>query len=471
VTDVERAIRESLSRRADVTDVRAMPKGTAGQVRRRRVRFAASVALVTVTAIAAGVVAFRALPGDERSGHVPGSKGPWPPVSETEPGMAFVPDVTGDPEDLTVLTSGTVEGAAFSLVGWTGNKAEYQGPCIAFSGPFTRGGAPEPTDGGFGGRVAENCASWPTPTVPDGADLELLGEQDPSTPGLMANYGFLSPRVARVIVSIGNPADQLDIELLDGPAGWEGVRSFVFFPPPDTEGMLVAFDETGKPLARAVVCASRTDVPGGCRGITEPLVLVGPGVPETIPDVPAGWPVSTYGGDVVPYVDHEVDLDGEMDPGIVSPKVVVTFGRVDDVPWTITSFLSDGESRSAVGPCGQIFLGDEGMGGGADFCRGIGDQDRDLGVTGIGFGDVGVTAYAGIVSPAVDHVEVRLGSGEIWRPELLPGPEEVGARYFVFFPASGISGEIVAVGADGGDLGTSPMCTEIPGPGATSVCG
>jgi hypothetical protein len=457
VTDIERAVRESLARRADVTGVRTMPEGTTRQIRRRRARFVASVALVTVTAITVGVVAFRTFPGGGRSGdHVPASEGSWPQVSESEPGMAFVPDVTGNPEDLTVLASGTVEGAEFSLVGWTGNDAEYQGPCIAFSGPFTHGAAPEPTDGGFGGRVAENCATWPTPSVPDGADLELLGEQDPSTPGSMANYGFLSPRVARVTVSVGNPSEEVEVDLLDGPAGWEGVRSFVFFPPPDTEGTLIAFDEAGEPLARALICSSRPDFPGGCRANVEPLVLIGPGVPETSVDVPAGWPATTVGGDVVPYVDHVVDFDGELDPGIATPKYVVAFGRADGLPWTITAFLSDGEYNRTDGPCGEFFLGDEGMYGGVGFCLDIGDQAQDLHVSN-SFGESGPTAYVGMVSDAVDHVEVRLEDGQTWRPDLLLGPEVLGARYFVFFPADGTSGEVVAVGADGEELGIVTM--------------
>jgi hypothetical protein len=471
VNDIEETIRKSLNDRVGGIGVRTMPNGTGRRISLRRIRLVAGIGLTL--AAAASVVTVMALHGGAPTvgKSLDGesvSHGVWPHVVGVDPSDAFVPQGTDDRTDLAVLSAGTADGAVFSLVGWTGTNAEYRGPCISFSGPWTGSEGSNPSPDEWGGIISENCAAWHSPSVPDESDLELLGQQDVTTPAVMANYGFVSPRVARMTFAVGNPTEEIDVPLFEGPGTWDGVRAFLFFPPSEMEGMLIAYDAEGRPLARAVTCASQPDMHGGCRGRTEPLVLVGPEVPEVPMDAPPGWPEATFGGPVVPYVDHVVDLEGQMDPGIVTSKTVVAFGRVGDAPWSLTGFTADGVDIGMSGSCGEFFLGAEGAGGGGGVCLA---DDPDFSVSGLGFGDARVIAYVGIVSSGVHTVEVRLEDGSTWLPELLPGPAELRAQFFVFFPSEGIRGDIVAIDAGGEILGRGTMCAEVPDDaGATAGC-
>lgn len=297
MNDLTTRIRQTLQERAGQPVFRKMPAGTARGIRRRQTRFVVGVAALTTVALVGAVGVLRLLPrGAMGNGPASGPLvPPSHPIEEVPPGWPRV-DV-GAPDDapyvmpsdvadaiggVEVIASGTVETALFSYMGWFGGREEegLAGPCIGFAGPWG-GGAP-PTDPalqGFGGIVSGTCAHWHEDPVPTAVDLYLAGQRDPPTvPGIAANYGFVSERVARLEVELGGMPPQ-EIPILDGPASWGGIRAFLFFPPRETEGVLVAYDGDGRPLARVEICEAVAEgASGGCGGVAEQLAPpLGPG--------------------------------------------------------------------------------------------------------------------------------------------------------------------------------------------------
>ena len=109
------------------------------------------------------------------------------------------PDVTGA-HDVGVIASGTVDGEGFSFqsfVGEGGGIAEG-GACLGFAGPgLGEFASPGLGPGASAASSSGTCAA--VQGVPAEHDLYLVGQQDPQqAPGIVANYGFLSDRVARL---------------------------------------------------------------------------------------------------------------------------------------------------------------------------------------------------------------------------------------------------------------------------------
>jgi hypothetical protein len=120
------------------------------------------------------------------------------------------------------------------------------------------------------------------------------------------------------------------------------------------------------------------------------------------------WPRTVVGGDFEPYVDHEADREGRLDPGVLPPKVPIAWGTVQGVPWSLTAFNVDGSrdweghggAEGEPGPAGQLFLGHHGDfgGGGISLFNTTPWRPNDLSVAGMGFGTGPITAHVGVVS-------------------------------------------------------------------------
>ncbi|MBI4261635.1 MAG: hypothetical protein HY658_13845 [Actinobacteria bacterium] len=297
MNDLETTVRETLTELAGDTAPRRMPPDTLRHLRRRQAGFLVGIAAATAFAVVGAAALVRVLPhGPSGTGLAGGSPVPpwhpievvpegWPAVDVLDPERAFLPPLGARQEEIDgaveVLASGTAAGAEFSMLAWTGlgdpAAGEFSGPCIAFNGPFTPGRVPPPSpDAGFGGVQSEACAAWADDAVPAARDIHLRGQSDGTTPGLTSNYGFLSPRVARLRLELGD-GSVWEIAILEGPSSWEGVRAFLLFPPVGAEGVVVALDEAGRPLARAPLCMLDAGMSGGCLSDTEQLVDPGPG--------------------------------------------------------------------------------------------------------------------------------------------------------------------------------------------------
>jgi hypothetical protein len=294
--DLETRLRDSLHAHVGDTAVRHMPPGTPTHVRRRQATAGLAGLAVVALAVAGTVGLWSVVPhGGVGEGPADGTllqppshpieavpEG-WPRVDVVAPEEApyvmprDVADATGP---VTVVAAGTANGALFSYMAWFGGSegdvAVSDGPCIGFAGPWAGGAPPtEPSLQGFGGPISSTCAFWHDLAVPRLADLYAAGQQDPETaPGFAANYGFLSERVARLELVLDD-GSTVEIPILEGPAAWEGLRTFLYFPPVGRTGTLTVFDADGTALARADICEAVVDGPaGGCGWPVEQLVPV-----------------------------------------------------------------------------------------------------------------------------------------------------------------------------------------------------
>ena len=288
---VEEAIRETLDRHVGAPPVRPMPSAIRSRVRRRQI---GSIATVTVAAAAAAfvaVVGLTALPLHHTPSNEPAASGPtaaggqplesvpsgWPRVQIGDPadGYTMPPDVADAVGPVRVIASGTVNGAGFSFQSYVGGGrlGEWTGPCLGFAGPgLAHFASPPPQPpGAVGGISSATCANGQG--VPARTDLFLTGQEDPDqAPGLAANYGFLSPRVDRLVLRL-DEGDPVDIPILESPPGWDGVQAFLFFPPEGVIGTLVAYSADGSELTRAPMCTYSDRAAFGCGGGGTPTQL------------------------------------------------------------------------------------------------------------------------------------------------------------------------------------------------------
>jgi hypothetical protein len=176
--------------------------------------------------------------------------------------------------------------------------------------------------------------------------------------------------------------------------------------------------------------------------------------PAPFADLAAGeWPRVEIGGVEDPYVDRVSgeDLD----------KTVVASGLVEDTEWSMTAF-----AVHWWGTCGELFLGDWGDYGGVRFCSRVESEpgQTDLRVAGTSFGLGPITAYTGVVSPAVDRVVIELADGSRRSVDLVNAPRGLDDRSFVVFVPIDARGRFVAFGAGGGRVAAEPLCVGSPAP-------
>jgi hypothetical protein len=168
---------------------------------------------------------------------------------------------------------------------------------------------------------------------------------------------------------------------------------------------------------------------------------------------PGAWPNVEVGGVEDPYVDREVG--DELD------KTVVASGLVEGTEWSMTAFALRGS-----GTCGELFLADMGDDGGVRFCSRVESEpgQTDLRVAGTSFGLGPVTAYTGVVSPAVDRVVLELADGSRRSVDLVNAPNGLDDRSFVVFVPIDAGGRVLALDAGGGPVAAEPLCVGSPAP-------
>jgi hypothetical protein len=165
---------------------------------------------------------------------------------------------------------------------------------------------------------------------------------------------------------------------------------------------------------------------------------------------PGQWPRVQAGGVEDPYVDRVTGE--ELD------KTVVATGLVEGIEWSMTAFAD-----RRWGTCGELFLGDWGDYGGVRSCSRVESEpgQTDLSVAGASFGLGPITAYAGVVSAAVDRVVVELVDGSRRSVDLVNAPHGAGDRLFVEFVPIDAGGRFVAFDADGGRV-AERLCVGSP---------
>lgn len=456
----EDRVREALHARAREPFERRMPAGTTLRVRSRQAVTATAVALVSTVSIVVIAITYGSLSGPHvdpmridptADGYTsPLEKVPprWPVVDIHDPLDAIVPRSVrlATVERPRVLAWGAVERVPFQLVGW--NDAE-NGPCLAFV----------PIDGASGEpSLAITCAGASPGAVPSERDLRAAVTSVDRERHVYPTFGFVSERVQTAWAWGGLRQGMFEIPLLGAPARWEALP-FILFPP--TDHPTIEVEGQAQQLARVEPCVPTNDSQS-CQPVAEQLVPIGTDPTARIDLAPGEWPDVTLGGDFTPYVDHVVESDGRLDAGVVGEKVVIAYGTVEGVPWSLTAFnVRDGGGWTGnagpdgqPGPAGELFLGAGGVfgGGGLALYATTPWQPNDLGASGFGFDAGGFIAYAGVVSPRVVNVEVRLIDGETRTIPLIDGPEGVDARYFILWVPDNATGRIVALNGSGAEI-------------------
>jgi hypothetical protein len=266
MNDLENRVRAALHEHANNLGVRTMPSVTREQVRKREARFVATVSVLAASAIALGALLVQALPhaAPSRDVAADGFTSPleevppgWPVVDIGDPAEGYVPFPDADyvVGRKHVMASGTVDDAPFSLVGFLPRDEDEGRGCFEYAPPWS--GRP-----GSSG-VMGSCVGSPDTSVPNEADLDLLGFSTEPNSRIEADMGFVSPRVVRLSI---HPAggSAFPIPILEGPEGWD-VRFFLTFFYEGIEGDVVAYAADGTVLARSSLCAI-VGHSGSCRG-------------------------------------------------------------------------------------------------------------------------------------------------------------------------------------------------------------
>jgi hypothetical protein len=175
-------------------------------------------------------------------------------------------------------------------------------------------------------------------------------------------------------------------------------------------------------------------------------------LPSTWPTIESGNPADAY---VVP-----------ADATVVGTKHVLYSGTVEQASFSFVGYVVD-DGGSGRGPC----LDFTGRSTGSETGPSVSvcayapvvepvPTGADLDLAGAGSSDIpDIEANFGFVSGRVADLRVELADGSTTQLPVFHAPEGwVGIRPFLFFPPGGQGGTVVALGADGTELGRAPMC-------------
>lgn len=174
----------------------------------------------------------------------------------------------------------------------------------------------------------------------------------------------------------------------------------------------------------------------------------------------ARWPEVTERTGEPPPVER---VPPEEDLVLARGPELVTWGTVDGIPWKIEAIVTapGPEARwwehGPVGPKLAFWLGAQAAFGGMSVFGTRLNEGTHLSASIDFFGShPGIVSWVGVVSDAVDRLEVRLDDGDVRESPLHDGPTGF-PRLFWFFPPRGAEGRIVALASDGSALQTEHL--------------
>lgn len=286
MTELETRVRDTIRRHAgglaDDRPLRPMlPPVVRRRVRRRQGMTSTAVALVALLGVLSAIGVSRVVPhGDQTRPGTADDRGPqasWPEVVVGDPADGYVGPSDGRGAK-HVLMSGTVDGLAFSFIGFAGRDSlpnwapdDHAVPCLEVAGPANPNATPpspgehassnDAASGGVGGFCAFLPRSLMPLAFPSQADVMMRAwAPDPAgwEQGRPIYTGFVSPRVASLSVHLHN-GTSAGLRVLRWVNPWNA-GAFILFPPADARGAIVAYDEDGRSLARAPLCPPEGDV-------------------------------------------------------------------------------------------------------------------------------------------------------------------------------------------------------------------
>jgi hypothetical protein len=147
-----------------------------------------------------------------------------------------------------------------------------------------------------------------------------------------------------------------------------------------------------------------------------------------------------------PYVDHMLPEDNYL----VRDKVVIGYGRVRGVPWSMAAYLTRASGITNPGSADPpVACVDFFMQGGWATCASSGtsrggkpipeDPNRKMYVSGPGYSydrddPPEIVVFTGAISKDVASVKVRMADGRMGSAMVLEAPAEIGWNFFVVFP-------------------------------------
>ena len=461
----EDEIRKALAERAGSPPVITMPRWVQRRVRLRQAAFGAGLGTVAALAIAIAVLVYgtaRMSRPDSTPAFDPAADGysspledvppRWPAVDIHDPASAYVPSLVGE-KDVTdgpvVLASGTVEGGSFTLYAYTLGRGADATPCLGFVGfaPASRATKSAPD--------VSTCAN--EPAVPQGQDVAFIGGGGAEVPSLEANFGFVSDRVDVTYVWGGGRLGMFEIPQLPRLDGWN-VSPFFFVPAANAGPLEVDARLHGAvlELAHADSCLP-PEVAETCRTeVVQDHPLTSP-VDVPVPLTPGDWPEVTFGGKFEPYVDHEANDNGVVDPGVIGEKTPIAYGTVQGAPWSLVAYnIRYPGAPGDVSPASDLFITGGGGSTGATLFDTTPWTPSDLSAGRMHGDDDQFDSIDGVVSSRVDAVRLELADGPAQDVPLIPGPAGVDARYFVLFIPHEVEGRFVALDAAGQEI--EQMC-------------
>jgi hypothetical protein len=207
-----------------------------------------------------------------------------------------------------------------------------------------------------------------------------------------------------------------------------------------------------------------------------------------LPLADGAWPEVTYGGDFQPYVDND------LSEHLVGDKLVVSYGVMQGVPWSLTGYdeVTGGSQEQAdTGHCAELFFGTgdpgdtrsgAGLGGSAGCYTPAGGGDPLVVVNGEQI-TADIADFYGYFSPEVASIELRFADGTVRDLDTIPGPGSQTQRYFILFTPASVAGPqgdvssgsidagtLIALDASGDVLAHAPLCMGTYHDGTNASC-
>jgi hypothetical protein len=165
----------------------------------------------------------------------------------------------------------------------------------------------------------------------------------------------------------------------------------------------------------------------------------------------------TFGGEFEPYVDHQANADGVVDPGVVGEKTVIAYGTVQEAPWSLVAYnVRYPGAPGEVSPASDLFITGVGGSTGATLFDTTPWTPSDLSAGRMHGDDDQFDSIDGVVSSRVGAVHLELSDGTTRDVPLIPSPAGVDARYFVIFIPRQVEGRLVAIDSAGQEV--EQMC-------------
>lgn len=202
----------------------------------------------------------------------------------------------------------------------------------------------------------------------------------------------------------------------------------------------------------------------GALGVSVPALM---GAFESVEPVPPAGPgkATEPFREVEPIPRRQVYVDREVGEGkeLIGGKKIVAAGKVLGERWSMVEYVTtENRPREDQTHCVEFFLGKDGLLGGGGDCATPKHDDSLLTLSGQYWADApDVVAIIGSVAEPAVSARVELADGRSRTLEIIRSYKDDTVGWYVFFPPPFEEGRVVALDANGGEVGSRPICFPI----------